>query len=74
MPFIQGRWVILDHQPLAIFFKNLSLHTVRLHKDALTIIPLGHKDPSLHYRSFGRSLSHCLHRALKLSGALALAA
>ena len=23
-------------------FKNLSLHTVRLHEDALTIIPLGH--------------------------------
>ena len=31
-------------------------------------------DPSLHYRSFGRSLSLCLHRGLKLSGPLALAA
>ena len=31
-------------------------------------------DPSLHYRSFGRSLSLCLHRTRKLSRVLALAA
>ena len=65
---IQGWWVILDHLPPGNFFQKSRPSHRSLTQGCALYHSARTFDPSLHYRSFGRSLSLCLHRGLKLSG------
>ena len=70
----RGGQVILDYPTPGNFFQKSKPSHRSLTQGCALYHSARTFDPSLHYRSFGRSLSLCLHRGLKLSGPLALAA